>query len=268
MKRVLLLLYLLPVVAFGQFHKGEISPFLPVTIPVKDQMPFMSRAFGIGLKGGYKPFHHLPFVVELKTSTNGYSSRTIEQTFLFSDGSSTQTDVKYSSGFNQSSLGMKVQIGSDTRLISGFVSPQIGTVRNQSRIVIYDPIDIDACAPLDRVKTHKYRGYFYGTEVGVDLDFALFWKSAPEGKNKFNISAMALQGFGMFNYVNIKHMKDHSHYLHEDGEEMAVTDDGRTDVTATFINVSTQDIHQHKIAELYSSKLRMWQFSLGMTFRF
>jgi hypothetical protein len=268
MKRILLLFLILPFLAVSQIHKGEISPFIPITIPVKSQMPFMSSAIGIGLKGGYKPWNQLPFLFELKASINSYSNRTLSQTFLFGDGSSTQTNVTYSSGFNQTSLGLKIQIGSDLRLISGFVTPQIGTLRMRSKIVVADPMDEDGCAPLDRKTTHKYRGFFVGAEAGIDLDFALIWKSVPEGKNKFTFSVMHLYGLGLFNYVNVKYMKDHEHHLMEEGEVMAVTDEGRTDITASFINVSTQNIHQHKIAELYNTGLRMWQFSLGMTFRF
>jgi hypothetical protein len=63
-------------------------------------------------------------------------------------------------------------------------------------------------------------------------------------------------------------MQDHTHHLMPGGEVMPVTEDGRTDINATFINVSTQDIHQHKIAELYNTSLRMWQINIGYTLRF
>ncbi len=268
MKKILLLTILIPFIGKSQVHKGEFGTYIPITIPVKSEMPYMSTAVGFGFKGAYKPSYHLPIAFELKTSWNNYSSRTINQTFLFSDGSGTNTDVTYSSGFNQSLFGVKFQIGNDTRLINGFVSPQIGTLKMRSKIIVADPNDEDGCEALDRETTQKFRGSFYGGEAGVDIDFALFGKNTEAGNHKLSLSASYMQVFGNFQYVNVKHMKDHTHHLMAGGEVMPVTEDGRTDINTTFINVSTQDIHEHKIAELYTTGLRMWQINIGYTLRF
>jgi hypothetical protein len=58
-------------------------------------------------------------------------------------------------------------------------------------------------------------------------------------------------------YVNVKYMENEVH-------DPTVVHDDR-DINATFINVGSNDLHEHKIAELYHTPMNMWGFSIGYT---
>ena len=47
-----------------------------------------------------------------------------------------------------------------------------------------------------------------------------------------------------------------------------VASEGTREITGEFINVSTQSIHEHKIAEIYRTNLAMFGISLGYIINF
>ena len=69
-----------------------------------------------------------------------------------------------------------------------------------------------------------------------------------------------LRGMNHFEYVNVKYMQDEVHNT--------MTTHPKGDINASFINVSTNNIHEHKIAELYHTPFEMVGINFGYIVRF
>ncbi len=265
MKIIITLCLLSCSVAFGQ--RAQFGLYVPVDIPVKSTMPYMGTNVGIGLSAAAKPVPTLPVYLELKGSIGSYYSRTLSQTYVFMDGSSTTTDVRFSSSMNKVLFGPKVVIGSEYRGFRMFLTPQIGYAFMRSRIYIEDPTDPDGCKALERRKTQRFSGMVYGGELGAELSLdRLFSGVHPENRHRVFFALSYLRGVAPFEYVNVKYMKDEPHGMEMDG--MNDPNDDRTDIDATFINVSSQNTHEHKVAELYRTPLEFVGFKIGYILSF
>ena len=152
---ILLLLTIISLQSQAQ-QRFQLGAYMPIDFPDKSIMPKMSVNGGLGVVGAYSPIYGSPFYIELKGSWGVYSSKTLQQTYAFANGSQTTTDVTYSSSMNKYLLGFKYMIGKDFRAVRGFITPQIGVATFKSRIVISDPQDIDDCQPLDRETTQRF----------------------------------------------------------------------------------------------------------------
>ncbi len=257
-----ILLFLLASSSFTGFSQhGQIGTFIPIDIPVKSEMPKMGTNFGIGLSGAYSPFYTAPVFLEFKASWGSYSAKTLQQTYMFDNGSQTTTDVSYTSSMHKYLLGTKVMIGRDYRAVRGYLTPQIGVANFKTKIVIADPLDEDDCQPLDRETSQRFAGFVYGGEIGAQISMEkLFRGISSENTHKLTISASYLSGFNHFEYVNVRYMQDEVHdtqVTHTSG-----------DINASFINVTTNQIHEHKIAEVYHTNLRMIGINIGYTINF
>jgi len=263
----LLALLLLPNLLFAQ-QKAQLGLYFTADVPVRSVMPKMSTNAGVGLQFAYKPMSRFPMMLELKGSVGAYSYRTLNQTYVFTNNSSTNVNVNYTSAMNKLLFGTKFHIGHEYRAVRGFITPQIGAAFMRSRIMIEDPQDEDDCKALERKTTQRYAGFIYGGEAGVEVSMnKLFRGVASENKHRLYASVNFMNSFSTFDYVNIKHMEDHDHSAMATGTPATETEDGR-DINTTFVNVSTNSLHEHKIAELYRTNLQLWGFSIGYVFNF
>lgn len=260
MKTILPVLFIL-VSTCSICQLGQFGMYVPVDFPDKNVMPKMGTNVGFGISGGYSPLPSAPFYIEMKASWGSYSMKTLEQTYEFEDGSQTTVNVNYKSSLHKYLIGSKFMIGNNYKAFRGFITPQIGVANFKTNIVINDPQDEDDCKALERKRTQHFAGFVYGGEIGGEIDLSrIFRKVEEENTHKLVISASYLAGFGMFKYVNVRYMEDEVH-------DMDVMHDDR-DINATFINVSTNSLHEHKIAELYQTPLRFWGFNLGYIYNF
>jgi hypothetical protein len=241
-------------------NTGQLGIFTSVLSPDKAIMPKMSVNYSIGFNMAYSPFPRTPFYLELKSSWGNYSYKTLTQTYTFTDGSTTVTDVNYSSGMSSYLLGGKVMVGKELWKVRGFITPQIGLTKLRSRIYIEDPQDEDNCKPLENRVTQKFTGGVYGGEVGFEIDMGQLLYGNEPYTHKLVLTMNFLGSFNHMNYVNIKHMENEVHdptVIHED-----------RDINATFVNVGSNSLHEHKIAELYHTPLNFWGFTIGYTRNF
>jgi len=264
MKKIYFLLFFVPMFASAQ-SKFQFGTYFSTYSPFKAEMPKMSTNYGWGYQFAYKPSTFVPVSIEFSNTLGMYYSRTMQETYQFDSTSSTTTDVTYTSGMKTNLLGAKVHLGHDYRKVRGYVKPQIGWATMKSKIAIAPPNDTDDCQPMDRTTTQKFRGFVYGGEAGVELDMSLFCKNVlTENKHFLYVGGSYLRGFNDFEYINNKYMVSHNHGpLPEGGAQMSTTDEDGRDVTATFINVTTNEVHDHKIAELYKTGLEYWGLKIG-----
>lgn len=182
-----------------------------------------------------------------------YAVTTKEQTFTFRDGSSTRTNVNYSSNVLQGALTARWML-LPNRGFSPYISGKAGYASFYSTIFIEDPHDIDGCRPLDQKTLLKDGSIFGGYGGGLQLDWSLFSRGANRRSGYIDFSIQRIQG-GKISYINTKKLYDAANPPPPGG-------DGKP-VNVQFINASTSEIHEHQVAEVYSSALRMMEFRLA-----
>lgn len=262
MKKIITLIFVAQLhFLFGQEAKQfQLGTNIFFDFPIKSTMPYMGVNGGVGLQFAYSPMPRTPFYIEFKPSWGVYSMRSLDQTFVFSDGSQTQTTVDYSSAMSKYILGFKYMLGPEYKRCRGFVTPQIGAAKLKSRIVIQDPEDEDGCKPLDSRTAIKDWGWVYGGEAGIDLDLNLFRKKVEQGNVHLFAAINYLRGFRHFKYTNVKYMQDAPH-------DTNVQHDDR-DINVQFVNLTTNEIHEHKVGEVYHTALEMVGFNIGVKVNF
>lgn len=268
MKKCYLFIFcLLPFVSLSQVdNRVQFGIHGMADIPLRSQMPKMSTNYGAGAFLSVKPHRRVPLFIELRGSMGQYSSKTSTETFIFDDGSTTVTDVTFRSMMNKVQLGTKFYFTPSYQRVKPYVMPMVGYNFMRSKIRIADPLDEDDCQPLvDRV-SQKAQGFTYGLEAGVEMDLVGTIKG-EESHGRLYFSVSYLSSARKMDYINIKYMSDHEHGVHEEGHGEASQADGRP-LTTDFVNVSSNDLHSHKIAEIYTTYLRFINVNIGYVWYF
>jgi len=267
MKTILLLLItILPFTYYAQWDRsGQFGLYGTAEIPIRSEMPNMSTNFGIGFQFAYKPILRIPVFLEFKGNIGQYNSQKTKETYIFSDESTTVTDVSYSSKMNKLQLGAKIYYTSYERPVRAYVTPQIGYNFMKSKIRIADPEDEDDCRALENKVVHRSGGWTYGGELGVEFDLHELFKGTPSPQNRLYISASYLGSFRKVDYINVRYMEDHQHGVH-DGHSQ--TDKDGRPLTTQFVNVNSNFTHEHKIAEIYNTHLRFISINIGYVWYF
>ncbi len=104
------------------------------------------------------------------------------------------------------------------------------------------------------IKDGTFMGAYGG---GLQMDWALFDKKAPKNKVWIDINVQNIRG-GRLNYINTKKLIDTSN-------PPTPGPDGKA-LNVMFINASTNEIHEHQVAEVYTTPLRMLEFKLSAVF--
>lgn len=236
-------------------------------IPFKETMPRMNTAHGAGLFIGYKVLEKAPlyFTTDLSTGVYAYKSRKEQYTFV--DGTRTETWVNYSSNLHKFLFGFNYDIGRSENLFSGYLSAQGGYAVMNSKIYIEDPNDIDGCKALVNKNTFIYGGGIYAAGGGIRINIQQIKKSQNKsGLNQYIDIGVKYIGGGDFNYVNINHMQQESHGVAHSGT--GNPDSDTRDFNVKFVNVTTKDVHEHKVAEVYTSPFKMMNIKVSYLVRF
>jgi hypothetical protein len=185
-----------------------------------------------------------------------YANTSKEQTFSFPNGSTTRTQVNYSSNVLQGALTSRLLI-TPTRNISPYISAKIGYASFYSNIFIEDPHDEDGCRPLDQKNLIKDGTIMAGYGGGVQVDWATFSPNASKKRMYMDLRVQSIRG-GSLDYINTKRLIDAS-------APPPPGEDGKA-VSVKFINATTNEIHEHQVAEVYTTPLRMLEFKLSWIF--
>jgi hypothetical protein len=190
-----------------------------------------------------------------------YAYVTKEQDLRFPDGSGIKTDVIYSSNVFNAALLMRGNLVKTGKAIP-YINAKAGISYFYSNVTVEDPEDPSSCKALERKNIIKDNTFFMAYGGGVQLDLSLFAEKAKPGKYVIDIGLNKIKG-GSLNYVNTKNIQSH---VHIDPNNPQPTTKGEP-LTIQFINITTQTIHEHQVAELYSSPLHMIDIRVGMLFR-
>ena len=118
-----------------------------------------------------------------------------------------------------------------------------------STIYIDDPNDAGGCHALEQKTLINDKTFYWSAGTGVQLDPAHFAKNKSKGIILIDLGANLING-GSLDYINTKHLAD----------AQTVSDPAGKPLQVKFINVSSQQIHEHTVAQVYTSPLRMIEF--------
>lgn len=185
-----------------------------------------------------------------------YAYKKIDQTFNFDANTSTVVPVNYSSSVSNLNLQTRYQLfDEDSHMIVPYIAAKGGVYNFFSNITIEDPNDPDGCHPLDKKNLMKDHSFYWSAGAGFQINPSIFSKHKKESPVMLDLSINTIRG-GELSYINTKDLKD----------EQDMT--GGKPLLAKFINVGTQDIHEHKIAQVYTSALRILEIRAGVVLKF
>jgi hypothetical protein len=184
-----------------------------------------------------------------------YANESKKQTFTFRDGSSTRTRVNYSSNVLQFGLNTRVKLLTDKKAIP-YVSGKLGYASFYSNIFIEDPDDLDGCRALDQSNIIKDGTFTAGYGGGLLLDWSLFCKREGKGKKWIDISVHNIRGNNI-NYINTKKLYDAAN---------PPTGSDSKPLNVQFVNATTNEIHEHQVAEVFNTPMRMLEIKVSAVF--
>ena len=191
--------------------------------------------------------------VGLELGAGIYAYEKIDQTFTF-DGVPTVVPVNYSSNVFNVNLQTRYQFLDEKKyMIVPYVNAKAGLYKFFSNITIEDPNDPDGCHPIDKKSLIKDKTLYWGAGAGFQINPSIFSKHKKDGPVMIDISINAIRG-GKLDYINTKHLKD----------EQDMPQTGGKPLMMKFINVGTQDIHEHMVAQVYTSALRILEVNAGI----
>jgi hypothetical protein len=183
-----------------------------------------------------------------------------EQTFAFADNTGARAMVNYSSNIFTAGFTSRIHLLNRGKLIP-YITGRAGYALFFSTLTVEDPLDTDGCAPLDKESLLKDGTIYTGYGAGIKIASNLLIKCAKPDREWFDISVVRTQG-GKVDYINTRRLKDHYH-------DAQPANDGKSrPLTQRFINVNSNIIHEHQVAEVYTSALRLLEFRIGYTVRF
>lgn len=267
MKKLILLTSAFACSLFLNAQKLDLGFNYNMDIPFKETMPKMNTAHGAGLFIGYKVLEKAPLYFTSDLSTGAYAYKSRKEQYTFSDGTQTETWVNYSSNLHKLLFGFNYDVGKRENLFSGYLTAQGGYAIMNSKIYIEDPNDPDGCKALVNKNTFIYGSGIYAAGGGIRINIQQIKKTQSKiGFSHYIDIGVKYIGGGDFNYVNINHMKEESHGITHSGSGNADSD--TRDLTVKFVNVTTKDVHEHKVAEVYSSPFKMMNLKLSYLVRF
>jgi hypothetical protein len=191
--------------------------------------------------------------VGLELGAGIYAHKKIDQTFNFDANTSTVVPVNYNSNVFNANLQARYQLLDEKYMIVPYINAKAGLYTFYSNITIEDPNDPDGCQPLDKKNLINDNTMYWGAGAGFQINPSIFSKRKKDGPVKIDISINTIRG-GKLDYINTKHLKD----------EQDVPQTGGKPLLVKFINVGTQDIHEHKVAQVYTSPLRIVEVRAGL----
>ncbi len=189
-----------------------------------------------------------------------YAFFTKQQDIRFPDGSGITTDVTYSSNMVTGGLVTRYNFFKRAK-VNPYLNGKIGIANLFSKVIVLDPEDEDDCKPLDK-KTPINDVSFYAAYGGGVL-INLGGKGCRAQKTWLDISVNQLMGSSL-DYINVKDIKEH---VHNDPNNPIPSTGKSSPLNIRFVNVATQTIHEHQLAEVYTSPLRLLEFKVAVIFR-
>ncbi len=249
MTKILLSLFLsfafvLPLLAQVELNMGYIY-----ARPSEQMSQNFKGVHGFSLSGGYR-IPKTPFMVGLDLNLGGYGRQSERQTYTFSDGSTTETNVNVSNNiFNLMLLGRIYYPNSS--MIQPYIQLRGGISNFFTNLTIEDPEDVDGCAPLESDILKSSTNFAGGVGIGTKINLGKIFSSAD--RFSIDFSANYTTG-GQVSYMSLKRSTPQA--------------SPSSEVSADFINRHNQVVHKHHVGYVYRTPIRLIDWRLGVSFEF
>jgi len=239
--------------------QGDIGIAYTVGVPLQTLAKHTQPAHQAVFTGNFRlPVKAHPyFFAGIELGIGNYAHKTIEQTFKFSDGTTTRTDVRYNSNIGFANAVFRYDIPFKGRVVP-YVNLKGGVTSLFTGIYVEDPKNPDGCEALDKDLAFKDATMTYSYGGGFRINIS----KQKNGRHSYllDLGVNNTRG-GNVDYLNVKDLGEHDH------STMGGTSDAKP-LTTKFINVNTQSIHEHQLAEVYNSPIRILQINLGLVVKF
>lgn len=217
--------------------------------PSAQMTQHIKAVHGLNLSGGYR-LPKTPFMVGLELNLGGYGYQSERQTYTFSDGSVTETNVNVSNNVFNLMLVSRLYYPNSS-IVQPYIQMRGGMSNFYTSLTIEDPEDVDGCAPLEsdilKSSTNLAGGLGVGTKVNIGRLFG------AEDRFFLDISTNYTAG-GQVSYMTLR--------------KATPTIAPVGDVSADFINRHNQVVHKHHVGYVYRAPIRLFDWRLGLTFEF
>jgi hypothetical protein len=188
-----------------------------------------------------------------------YASFTKDQDIRFPDGTGINTKVSYSSSVATAGILIRYSFFKEAK-VNPYLTGKLGYASFFSKVIVADPEDDDDCKPLDKKTPIHDHSFFAAYGAGLQIDVS----SKKKPNNAWlDISVSQLHGTQL-SYVNVKDIKNH---INNDPANPTPATDKSVPLSISFVNVATQTIHQHQLAQVYTSPLRLLEMKIGVRWR-
>jgi len=189
-----------------------------------------------------------------------YASFTKDQEVRFPDGTGITTQVSYSSNTINAGVVTRYNLFKETKL-NPYVTGKLGYASFFSKVFVADPEHDDDCKPLEKKTPIADHSFFASYGAGLQIDIS----SKKKPKNAWlDISINQVHG-SKLDYINIRDIKEN---IQNDPNNPVPITDKSVPLSIKFVNVSTQTIHEHQMAQVYHSSLRLFEMKIGVIWRF
>jgi len=251
---------MMAVMGSAAFAQAELSASYSYFAPQQRMGRYIQGAHGIIMQGLYQ-LPNSRIALGANIGLNTYGCQSTRQTYTFSDGSSTETDVEVSNNFfNLNLVGRADLLGSGP--VIPYLMGQAGYNLYYTSLYIADPNDADGCRPLENKTLMKDGALSLTGGAGVRWDLGTVFKNA--GMNRFYVDFSANYTGGgrvRFMNVNIPAAPDPVAHQHPTPGNDVVP------YSAQFINPNNRVVHEHHVGDVYASTIQMLSFRLGFAFR-
>ncbi len=208
----------------------------------------------------YMPGSANRVAVGIEAGFGNYASVSKDQDLRFPDSSGITTTVNYRSNVVRVNLQTRVTLFSEAK-VNPYVNLKAGLASFFSDVTVEEPDDPDDCRPLNRKNIISDNTFYASYGGGVLVDLSLFSKKQEARRTFLDIAVNRVAGSSL-DYINTKNIKDH---VHSDPNNPPAP--GKSEpLNVRFVNVNTQAVHEHQVAEIYNSPLRMLDFRIGFVF--
>ncbi|MDP4265364.1 MAG: hypothetical protein Q8941_22750 [Bacteroidota bacterium] len=191
--------------------------------------------------------------VGAETGIGLYASKRVDQTFQFENNTSSIVPVNYNSNVFNADLQARLDLVDNKKFVIPYIGLKGGLYNFFSTIRIEDPNDPGGCTALQHKNILSDNTFYWSAGAGLQVNTSFFAKRKFTRNVLIDISANMIHG-GSISYINTKHLID----------EQTMNDPKAQPLNVQFINASTQQIHEHTVAQVFTSPLRMIELRAGV----
>ncbi|HET9823834.1 MAG TPA: hypothetical protein VFP87_00795 [Chitinophagaceae bacterium] len=199
--------------------------------------------------------HAQNFWVGAEFAIGVYAIKSQEQQYQFSNGDITDAKVNFTSNVFNAHVTAGADLLRDKAIIP-YVSVKGGLSNFYTKVFIPDPGDNGSCKPLENKNVYKDNMFSAGFSAGAKIRGSKIFRKSQWDNWWIDLSATDLVG-GTISYLNVKHLMPFNENTNYDSKGYNVT----------FVNLTTNEVHQHQVAQVYTSPINQLDLKLGVFFR-